>query len=958
MDTRKLFAVFFAMFLILVSLGTALAAADGSSGTGQGQQEPQGNPQRTENQQQNQTGPNGPNYGNDTQNQAGPNGPNYGNDTQNQAGPNGSNGPNDNNCNGSGISYQPDETGTQNKKSNDVKPNGEVITQGEEIASVDSEPVDVETTGEDWTLLIYYSVDYLNEGNGDRDRDRDRDSTGDGSQGSSSGGDGGSNGAQSGDQDGSGDGDKDQIREGNGNYPTDDPSGTGNDSLGDENAPRNMTQNRNEDEDCGRPVLSLETSMEIELAALQEATTPLSNGINIIVLVDKLSENGTEIFKIEDGQIIDIESRDEENTADSAVLEDFVNYSLTEYPADKTMLVIKGEGLGWRGICVDTNEMGDKDIMTVDKIAGVLEGRGIDILVLEGDNMAMIEVAYELRNAVPYLVATQSQIQEDGISYGMFIADLVNDTGMSIVDFATEIANDHVTYYNDLKSGDSDNQYLRHNDDAGKGDVDRDRDASGEGSGDGDSSGDDCGGSNGGSNGEQSGDQNGTGKETSGGSYGDSGFSGESSNSGDGPGNKSSTGGGNGLMGNSTGGSGDGQEYIRAAGGQIAQNFATMSVFNLSKIEDVIDMLSDFADTLADLDLHNKVVSAARDASMVGHWRDIDDYDYLADIYRFACANIEILAEKELGDYPDLNDTVDNFTSAFDDAKIIEVHSDKFHNTNGLSIWFPGSLNKYNVNDFNHKEDFNFAESFFYEDTELALNFIEDCTWIDFLMDYYGDHHGGGAENQKGDNEDSKEGNGTNNQYLSGKDEKEAKQPINQWRDQYRPQIQQGIEDGTVVKECNISVKNGKTYINSCEYQKGMDVEIEEQNQHRLQLKASAEYTEGKVLILNVEKNTFQVENSNQLKVKFDGKEINEANIEDVIDGQGIEAQFAAVIGDDGGQYIVYIPHFSEHVITIEVVGITESEDVSFISAAIGAAFLTIIILILVVVRIGKYKRE
>ena len=178
------------------------------------------------------------------------------------------------------------------------------------------------------------------------------------------------------------------------------------------------------------------------------------------------------------------------------------------------------------------------------------------------------------------------------------------------------------------------------------------------------------------------------------------------------------------------------------------------------------------------------------------------------------------------------------------------------------------------------------------------------------------------------------------------------------WRYQYRYQIQQGIENGTVVMECNMTKKDGNMYVYSNEYEKGLSVEVGEQNKYKLQLRVSAEFKEGKVLVLNIDENAFQVKNSEKLRVMFDGKEINKGNIEDVIDGEGVEAQYAAAIGEDGGQYIVYIPHFSEHVITLEIIGVTESEAASFISAAIGAAFLTIIVLILIVVRIGKFKRD
>ncbi|WP_455392897.1 hypothetical protein [[Eubacterium] cellulosolvens] len=178
------------------------------------------------------------------------------------------------------------------------------------------------------------------------------------------------------------------------------------------------------------------------------------------------------------------------------------------------------------------------------------------------------------------------------------------------------------------------------------------------------------------------------------------------------------------------------------------------------------------------------------------------------------------------------------------------------------------------------------------------------------------------------------------------------------WRHHYRNQIQEGVQNESVVMECNISKQAGKLYINSYEYQKGLTLEIKEQNQYKLQIKVSAEYHEGKVLVLNIEKNAFQFKKSNQIKVKFDGKEINEANIDDVIDGQGTEAQFTSVIGEEGGQYIVYIPHFSDHIITFEIIGVTESEAVTFITAAIGAAFLTIFILILIIVKMGKFKSD
>jgi hypothetical protein len=178
------------------------------------------------------------------------------------------------------------------------------------------------------------------------------------------------------------------------------------------------------------------------------------------------------------------------------------------------------------------------------------------------------------------------------------------------------------------------------------------------------------------------------------------------------------------------------------------------------------------------------------------------------------------------------------------------------------------------------------------------------------------------------------------------------------WRHRYRKNINEGIQNNSVAMECNISKKAGKLYIHSYEYQKGMTVEIKEQSQHRLHIKVAAEFKEGKVLVLNVEGSAFKVKNSQQMKVKFDGKEIGEASIDEVISGNSTQAKYTAAIGGDGGQYLVYIPHFSEHLISFEIIEVATDQSLGFIVEAIGIAIVTVAILILVTIKIGKFKKE
>jgi hypothetical protein len=491
-----------------------------------------------------------------------------------------------------------------------------------------------------WTLLIYYSVDYVSDGIGDRDQDRDRDSDG----------------------------------------------GQDSDHVGDDlNA---------------HPYSTPEDTLAVELAALTEATSLGSDDVNVLVLVDKLTEDGISLFEIADGAMIPLTTWEEQNTADPAVLEAFVTLGLDRYPNSTTALFITGEGHAWRGICRDRDPDDPNaadDLMSVDQIADVLvssatEDAAVDLLVFNGANMASIEVAYELRDAVPYMVATQSQIQEDGIPYGVFVADLIESPDMSVAEFATTIVDAHVEYYAGGKTGTGSNGQTSSRTEPRERDPDADRAY-----------------------------RHSRGSDE----IDDSAFEAD-----DGDGSTS----------------GEGREQLSHGEGQIAQDFANMSAFDMSRIADVVAAHSEFATLLAALmqDLHN-VIPAARDASMVGHHNDISDYDYLSDIYTFISVLGDLLDETRNQEYPELRSAMDAYQSVYAEALVAEAHADKFHNTNGLSIWYPGSLTSYELKDSGNAE-LKFGQTFFYEDPALGLDFVTDSSWVDYLYAYYLAVGGHGSE--------------------------------------------------------------------------------------------------------------------------------------------------------------------------------------------------------------------
>ena len=200
-----------------------------------------------------------------------------------------------------------------------------------------------------------------------------------------------------------------------------------------------------------------ESYADITIAKLLTGTAEVENHPQILVLQDRQSAPGIEVFEVSNGVALPLESYEEKNTADGAVLQDFATYALNIARYEKIALVIKSEGLAWRGIGRDnTHDEGlDDQLMSNGALAEALEaaqaasGKDIDLLVLEGSNMAFMEVIYELRNTAQLLLASQSKIQPDGLPWELVIGNLGITPGMTGEELGIAIIDDFRTYYAD-----------------------------------------------------------------------------------------------------------------------------------------------------------------------------------------------------------------------------------------------------------------------------------------------------------------------------------------------------------------------------------------------------------------------------------------------------------------------------------------------------------------------------
>ena len=161
----------------------------------------------------------------------------------------------------------------------------------------------------------------------------------------------------------------------------------------------------------------IDFSIDQCVRALRDAKMDGSE-LHMLALLDRNSVSGTWVYELtETGREPAYNWPEQErNTSDPATLAEFLDYAMLNYPGRNTMLVVKS-GHAWCGVCPDYSEPDGKALMSIDGLASATEDRGIDLLALDGDNMASIEVAYELRHSTRYLVGTQQDMPIDGLPY-------------------------------------------------------------------------------------------------------------------------------------------------------------------------------------------------------------------------------------------------------------------------------------------------------------------------------------------------------------------------------------------------------------------------------------------------------------------------------------------------------------------------------------------------------------
>lgn len=139
----------------------------------------------------------------------------------------------------------------------------------------------------------------------------------------------------------------------------------------------------------------------------------------------------------------------EVNMGDGDTLSDFIDWAISDYPADNYALVLWDHGGGWPGVCSDDSSGGDG--LETSEVGDVLSNfdENFDFLGIDACLMGMVEFAYEVRDDASVFVASEELIPGSGWDYENLLRDLTEDADMDAEELGVIAVDHYEGYYSD-----------------------------------------------------------------------------------------------------------------------------------------------------------------------------------------------------------------------------------------------------------------------------------------------------------------------------------------------------------------------------------------------------------------------------------------------------------------------------------------------------------------------------
>ena len=184
--------------------------------------------------------------------------------------------------------------------------------------------------------------------------------------------------------------------------------------------------------------------------------------VDIIVQMDTLDGPCRRIHVVRDSEPTTITSpvlqeMGEVDMGNWRVLRDFVQWGVTNYPAEHYAIVLWDHGAGWRSATTETrnpltrgvsfDDTSGNHISITDLPQALDVQPRLDIVCFDASLMQMVEVAYELRHFGRIMVGSEESPPGPGYPYQTFLASLVAAPTMLPEQFAERIVTQTLQFY-------------------------------------------------------------------------------------------------------------------------------------------------------------------------------------------------------------------------------------------------------------------------------------------------------------------------------------------------------------------------------------------------------------------------------------------------------------------------------------------------------------------------------
>lgn len=184
--------------------------------------------------------------------------------------------------------------------------------------------------------------------------------------------------------------------------------------------------------------------------------TGSNDDINLIFQYDPKDsyKDQTGVFRcyVNNNNEVDIiQNLPEQNMGSSETINEFVQWVIDNYPADRYCLSLMGHGCGWQnGFLIDE---GENDYVSMGELHDSLNeiknklGCELDILIFESCMMGMTEVLYQIKETVEVCVVSEALMPDRGLPYHLFLNDVIFNPSLSNIELGESIVDASDTYY-------------------------------------------------------------------------------------------------------------------------------------------------------------------------------------------------------------------------------------------------------------------------------------------------------------------------------------------------------------------------------------------------------------------------------------------------------------------------------------------------------------------------------